>query len=142
MSVLADVFSSLVRVEIGLWNAVEARLRAEHALTLGRFQVLQVIGRRTAAGDVCRIQDIAGDLRVTVGGISKLVDRLEDAALCERRAHPEDRRSSLVHPTERGQELLGAAQRTVETELARLLAVLPDGDLAGLRRTLARLEHL
>ena len=137
-----DVFNSLVRVEIGLWDTVEARLRAEHALTLGRFQVLQVIGRRTAAGEACRVNDIAEDLRVTVGGISKLVDRLEDAALCERRANPHDRRSSLVYPTVQGHELLGEAEQTIEAELARLLAVLPDGDLAALRRTLQRLEHL
>nr|WP_276612064.1 MarR family transcriptional regulator [Kineococcus vitellinus] len=108
-------------------------------MPVARFQVLRSIARRDEGGRPCRVQDLAGDLEVTVGGISKLVDRLEAARLCERRSNPEDRRSSLLRPTAAGRELLAAAERTAEAELSRHLGTLPTTDL---RRFAAVLEEL
>src|SRR5947209_216996 len=72
---LSALFHDLVRFEIELWNAVDARLRADCDLLLSRFEPLQVISRRSP----CRVQDIADELSITVGGASKLVDRIEVA---------------------------------------------------------------
>jgi len=41
----------------------------------------------------CRVFDIKEELSITVGGTSKLVDRIEAAGLCRRRANPDDRRA-------------------------------------------------
>jgi hypothetical protein len=89
---LAGLFSDLVRLEIELWNAVDARLRAVHDLPLARFEPMQVIARTPQ----CRVQDIATELSITVGGTSKIVDRLEAAGLCRRQPDPDDGRSSLI----------------------------------------------
>jgi len=113
MTDLLTVFGDLVRLEIDLWNAVDTRLRHDHGLPLSRFEPLQVIGRRRT----CRVQDIADDLVISVGGTSKLVDRIETAGLCHRLANPDDGRSSLIELTQAGRELLAVASRTAEDEL-------------------------
>src|SRR5882724_3133193 len=113
---MADVkrlFSELIRFETDLWNAVDARLRAEHGLLLTWFEVMQVIAGYTR----CRVLDIKEELSITVGGTSKLVDRIEAAGLCRRRANPDDRRSHIIELTAAGRRLLAKATRTFEDEL-------------------------
>ena len=77
----------------------------------------------------CRVQDVAAALGITVGAVSKLVDRLEAADLCVRRAHPDDRRSSLLDATDAGREAAAAADVAVRDELARRLDSLSVRDL-------------
>ena len=74
---------------------------------------MQVIARR----GTCRVQDIADEMAITVGGTSKLVDRRESAGHCRLRPNPDDRRSSLVELTQAGRELLAAAAEVVDDEL-------------------------
>jgi hypothetical protein len=88
---LRQLFSELIRFETELWNAIDARLRAECDLPLSRFEPLQVISRLEA----CRVNDIAAELAITVGGTSKLVDRIEASGYCRRRSNQDDRRSSF-----------------------------------------------
>jgi DNA-binding MarR family transcriptional regulator len=45
--------------------------------------------------------------------VTNAVDRLEDAGLVTRRAHPEDRRAMLVALTPRGRDLAEEATRTL-----------------------------
>ena len=40
---LKQLFNELVRFETELWNAIDARLQAEHGLPLSRFEPMQVI---------------------------------------------------------------------------------------------------
>jgi DNA-binding MarR family transcriptional regulator len=110
---LLTLFIVLVRFEAELCNAVDARLRTECALPLSGFGTLRVIARHRA----CRVRDIAEQLALTVGATSKRVDRLEAAALCRRRAHPADRRSSIIELTTAGQRLLASADAVFEDEL-------------------------
>jgi DNA-binding MarR family transcriptional regulator len=109
----AELFSELIRFETELWNAVEARLRQAHALDLSWFEPMQVIERTPA----CRVHDIAAALSITVGGTSKLVDRIEAAGWCQRRSNPDDSRSSLIELTPAGRRLLAAASRTFAKEV-------------------------
>lgn len=109
----AELFNELIRYETELWNAVEARLRQVHALDLSWFEPMQVIERTPA----CRVNDIAEALSITVGGTSKLVDRIEAAGWCQRRPHPKDSRSSLIELTVAGHRLLTAASKTFKREL-------------------------
>jgi DNA-binding MarR family transcriptional regulator len=52
-----------------------------------------------------RMSDLASTLDVSVSGATGLVDRLIDQGLVDRSPDPEDRRSVLCFPTEKGQEL-------------------------------------
>jgi DNA-binding MarR family transcriptional regulator len=110
----ADVFSELVRLETELWNAVDGRLRRDADVTLGRVEVMGVIGRRAA----CRVNDIADDLVITIGGASKLVDRIEERGHCQRSPNPRDARSSIIGLTRSGRRLLAKASAVVDDELA------------------------
>ena len=134
---LKVLFSELIRFETELWNAVDDRLRSEHDLQLTWFEPMQVMSKHTA----CRVLDIKEELSITVGGASKLVDRIEAAGLCRRRANPDDRRSQIIELTPAGRRLLGKATKSFEDELhARLASVVTDRALAQFGATLMRLR--
>jgi DNA-binding MarR family transcriptional regulator len=135
---LTALFSDLVRLETRLYNALDARLKAEHDLPLGQFEFLRFIAGRTTT----RVYDIAHEMAITVGATSKGVDRLEAAGRCRRTANPDDRRSSLVELTPAGSAILAAATPTVEAELEIWLgAALPSDTLDGLAATVSVLRH-
>ncbi|MFG1603427.1 MarR family winged helix-turn-helix transcriptional regulator [Actinoplanes sp. NPDC049265] len=131
---LAALFDDVVRVEIELWDAVDRRLRERFGLPVGRFQTMRVIA---AGRDDLRVQDIAATMAVTVGGISKLVDRIEAAGHCVRTANPADRRSSFIAITPGGRELVDQAEQVLAEELTRLL---PADGLDELATTMATLR--
>lgn len=134
---LKVMFSELVRLETELWNAVEERLQADHGVKLPTFEFIQVISRTPG----CRVQDIADELSITVGGTSKVVDRIEAAGLCVRRANPGDRRSSIIELTVAGKRLLTRATVTVEDELRRRVGTaMPERSLAQFTKTLTKLR--
>lgn len=137
MTDLQRLFDDLIRWETELWNNLDGQLRNELDLPLSRFEPMQVIDRLGS----CRVHDIARELSITVGGVSKLVDRIEAAELCQRRADPNDRRSSIITLTARGRSLLTAAtavfQRALELQVG---AALPEGELAQFAGALARLR--
>jgi DNA-binding MarR family transcriptional regulator len=130
---LRALFDDLVRIEIDLWDAVDRRLQRDLDLRLGRAEVLRVIVRTPT----CRVQDVAEALRITVGAASKLVDRLEAVGLCVRRAHPDDRRSSLLESTAAGRRTNTAAEAALADELHRRLAGIPAANLSALTALLA-----
>jgi DNA-binding MarR family transcriptional regulator len=132
-----SLFVDLVRVETRLYNLVDARLRREHGVTLGQVQTMQGIDRR----GTCRVQDLAEEVDITVGAMSKAVDRIEAAGWCRRSANPDDRRSSLLSLTDAGRRVLGAAVPTFDDEVARRLSVVPDRALDGVADTLAALRR-
>src|SRR6516162_10583612 len=134
---LRFLFSELVRLETELWNAVEGRLRADFGVTLPVFEFLQVISRTPN----CRVQDIAAELSITIGGTSKIVDRIEAAGHCTRRANPDDRRSSIIELTPAGKRLLAKAAVTFEDELRKRLGpALSDSSSAQFTKMLVRLR--
>jgi len=118
MTELAQFFEDLVRAETRLYNAVDARLRDRHGLTLGQYELLTIISRR----DGCRVLDIVRTVGITVGAASKAVDRLEAAGWCRRRVNEDDRRSSVLTVTPAGTRLLARARPTFEQELTDRLA--------------------
>lgn len=123
MADLKQLYRELVSLEIELWNGVEGRLRAEYDLPLASFEVLHLLLRRPGS----RIQDIADEFSITVGGTSKVVDRLEAAGLCGRRPNPNDRRSSVVELTPEGRKLVAGALKVLEEELElRIGSVIPE----------------
>ncbi|MGP3535346.1 MarR family transcriptional regulator [Microbacterium sp. RD1] len=122
-----DFFLALVRYEVTLWNALEARLRGSGGLSLAQLQTLEIVDRsdRTA-----RVYDIAAAIGITVGAASKLTDRLERDGLVARRPNPDDRRSSLVSLTTNGSAALRGARTVVADFLAAALDA-DDVDAAG-----------
>jgi DNA-binding MarR family transcriptional regulator len=137
---LLAAFDDLVRLESELWNAVERRLHDEHDLALTWFEVTRAVARCEPA----TVTDIVREVVITIGGASKLVDRIEAAGYISRSANPADGRSSLIRVTTSGKRLLRRVGSTVDDELQSLLgtALPPKAfdrfakDLANIRTTL------
>jgi DNA-binding MarR family transcriptional regulator len=110
-------FHDFVRLEIELWNLVESRLLAVHSLPLSWYEPMLVISETSN----CRVLDIADRLSITVGGVSKLVDRIESAAYCKRIPHPVDGRSSGLVLTQKGVSVLNKASGTLEEVVQEFL---------------------
>jgi MarR family transcriptional regulator, organic hydroperoxide resistance regulator len=134
---LLELFHELVRFETELWNAVDARLRGDFDLPLSRLEPMQVIARRPA----CRVHDIAEELSITIGGTSKLIDRIEAAGYCVRRANPADRRSSVIELTAAGRRVLAKATKAFEDELeTRIRSAVSERSLQQLYSTVVKLR--
>jgi MarR family transcriptional regulator, organic hydroperoxide resistance regulator len=133
---LRDFFNDLVRLEIEIWNAVDARLKEDHGLPLTHFEPMSVIDGMGA----CRVFDIASELGITTGGASKLVDRIEEDGLLRRRPNPDDRRSSLLELTAEGERLLKSAAKSFDDELELRLGSLSERGMSQTASTLARLR--
>jgi DNA-binding MarR family transcriptional regulator len=137
VSDLRQLFNDLVRLEIEVWNAVDARLKSEFGLPLTHYEPMSVIGRLPG----CRVYDIAAELGITAGGTSKLVDRIEANGYCRRLPNPADRRSSLLELTPEGRRVLDEADVAFDDELRRLLgSAVPERTLRQFAATLTRLR--
>jgi MarR family transcriptional regulator, organic hydroperoxide resistance regulator len=137
MADLRQLFNDLIRFEIELWNAVDARLKSEFALPLTHFEPMSVMDRLPR----CRVYDIATELCITTGGTSKLVDRIEANGYCRRLPNPDDRRSSLLELTPEGRRLFAEAGQAFDDELQRRLgAAVPERTLRQFGATLSRLR--
>jgi MarR family transcriptional regulator, organic hydroperoxide resistance regulator len=111
------ILHDLGHVHAQLALPVNRRLRAEFGLSVALFELMAAI----ADAPGCRVHDLAAELGVSTGGVSKLVDRLESAGLCRRLPNPADRRSSLVELTPAGQRTCAGAGLAVDEELRGLL---------------------
>ncbi|GAA1718272.1 MarR family winged helix-turn-helix transcriptional regulator [Streptomyces yatensis] len=73
----------VLELQAVLMPKLEAELREETGLTINEFDVLYQLWR--APGGVRRVGDLAHDVLVTPGGVTRLADRLVDRGLVERR---------------------------------------------------------
>ena len=138
---LSGLFRDLVRLETEVWNRLDATVHQAHGVPLAWLEIIQVVD---VTEGVCRVLDIARALSITVGGASKVVDKVEAAGLCRRQRNPADGRSNLIRLTEPGADLMKAADVTLASALADLVGeAAPVDELAQLSVTLRRLrQHL
>jgi DNA-binding MarR family transcriptional regulator len=129
----------LFELAVRLGDAMQRGL-AERGLTMARAELLWRLQRRGPATQ----RALAEDLRCTPRNVTGLVDALETAGLVERRAHPTDRRATLVTLTDAGAELaapMDAGYRAMGRELFDDFS----GDefrmfVSGMDRILGRIE--
>ena len=116
---LADLFSNLVRLEIALWNQLDRKLETTHGVPLRWFKPMRVVS--LSNNGHLKVNEIAEALMITVGGTSKLVDRIVDAGYFRREPDPGDRRVSRVVLTPAGKRKLASASKTHRQELERVI---------------------
>jgi MarR family transcriptional regulator, organic hydroperoxide resistance regulator len=134
---LRQLFNDIIRFEIELWNAADVRLRHDFQLPLSQFEPMSVIDRLPG----CRVYDVATELGITTGGVSKLVDRIEARGYCRRLPNPADRRSSLLERTAEGKRVLTEAGVAFDQELQRMLgSAVPERTLRQFAAVLVRLR--
>jgi DNA-binding MarR family transcriptional regulator len=131
-----SLFLALVRVETLWYEQLSDELQAAHGLPLSSYDLLQVAG----SVEGCRVQDLSREIGITVGAVSKAVDRLEQAGWVARRPNPADRRSSIVEPTDAGAALVAAARPLVAASLRVRLDVLEPAERRALAGALAKLR--
>jgi DNA-binding MarR family transcriptional regulator len=136
-SVNAQFFGDLVRCETRLYNAFNDELRAAHGIVTSQFEFLRYLRDHAEP----RVADLAAEVAVGVGAISKGMDRLEQRGWITRRPNPKDRRSAILVLTEAGRALVDAAEVTFEGRLGQLVAAAAaPADVAGAARVLAALR--
>jgi DNA-binding MarR family transcriptional regulator len=81
---------------------VRARLHAQFATTLPRFDVLAALD---AAGTELTMGALSARLMVTSGNVTGLIKAMEQDGLVARRGHPADKRSTLIGMTQAGRAL-------------------------------------
>lgn len=101
-------------------------------------------GHHVSASAWVQLLRLAHALSITVGGTSKLIDRVAAAGWCARTPNPADGRSSGLTLTNAGRRRLAAARLSFEDELESWLgAAVPPEELVAFAATIrAMRRHL
>ena len=100
----------------------------QHGLTPARAEALLVLHH---AGRPLLQRELSDALRCTPRHVTALADALETGGWVTRRAHPTDRRATLVSLTGKGDTAVAWIQAERQTAASKLLAGIPARDLAG-----------
>lgn len=110
-------FSDLVRCETRLYNQFDTELRAAHGIVTSQYEFLRYLRDHESP----RTSDIAAEMAIGVGAVSKAMDRLEARGLIVRTPNPASRRSTILLLTDAGQALLAGADATFQARLTEIL---------------------
>lgn len=103
-------FGLLVEANRRLARTMESSLRSNHALTLVDFEALVRLGR--SENYQMSMSELAGQMVLTSGGITRLIDRLVNEGFVERVSCPSDRRVQWARLTTDGERTVVAALET------------------------------
>lgn len=127
----------LLRTTRGVETRLREYLRAEHATTLPRFDVLAALYR---AGDGLKMSALSRQLLVSNGNITGIVDRLAADGLVSRVAVETDRRAMRVRLSPKGRRAFTRMAAGHEALVNTLFAELGGEDLDCLAEIFARLK--
>ena len=83
----------LLSAQRSIENEVRERLRVEHDTTLPRFDVMAALYRSEQG---LKMSELSGELKVSNGNVTGIVDRLVNDGMIMRAPVPGDRRAMLV----------------------------------------------
>jgi DNA-binding MarR family transcriptional regulator len=112
----------------------ERKELAPFGLTFAQARALRIL---VAVAAPLRIGDLASKLEIVPRSATNMVDGLEQAGFLVRRMDPGDRRSILVAPTPRGQELIARLAEQRRESAEALFAPLSAEEKSELARLLA-----
>ena len=125
------VWASFLRAHTVVMAKLERELQDERDLPLAWYDVLYQLTRH---GGELRMQELARSVLLSKSGLTRLVDRMEDAELVQRRSCPSDRRGTYVGLTGDGRDTLRrAAPIHLRGIGEHFLDRLDDADIAALR---------
>ena len=117
---------SLLEAHAAVTDLLERELEQERGLALSKFEVLLKLA--DAPGGRMRMLELADSVLLSKSGLSRLVDRMEEARLVRRERCPSDRRGAFAVLTDEGRRVLRRAApvhlRGIQEHFARHL----DGD--------------
>ena len=136
-------WGGFLRTHANLTRELDAELRAEHDLPLTSYDVLTQLG--SVPGEAMRMSELADAVLLSRSGLTRLVDRLSDEGLIERRECPNDARGSFAALTPAGRKMLKRARATHHSGIKRLFIDRIDtaerARLAGVWERLGGLEE-
>ncbi len=117
---------------------LERELRDDEGLPLAWYDVLVHLSE--ADGHRLRMQELANAVLLSKSGLTRLVDRMEQAGLVHRAACPDDRRGTFAQLTEMGMDRLrSTAPRHIRGVAEHFAIHLDDEEAALLARLLGRI---
>lgn len=128
---LADAFRSVAR----LLRQASAESLARWDLTPSQFRALRVLMHH----DALRPSELSEHLRIAPRSTTEVLDHLAAKGFVERRPDPQDRRATLVTPTEHGTDVVARIRSARGSESARVFGKLTPDDRAQLARILGEL---
>ncbi|MCW2914765.1 MAG: putative MarR-family regulator [Actinomycetia bacterium] len=141
----ADERESLIR-DFGVLLGAASRVERIAARAFERecgisHAMFEVLLRLDPGGDGSSMSELACDLILTSGGMTRLIDRMVKAGLVRRYPSTTDRRIQLADLTPRGQDMLAQAKRVHAETLKRFFAgPLSDGDREALVAALRQVD--
>jgi DNA-binding MarR family transcriptional regulator len=133
-----ELWEHLMRAHAGIVAQLEAEMESEQHLSLRWYEVLLHLNR--APEGQMRMQDLAAVSLQSKSGLTRLVDRMEEAGLVTRQSCPSDRRGVFAAITPAGRRRFKRAAplhvRGIERHFGRHLA---EGDSPALTSVLERL---
>ena len=112
------------------------RRAATLGVTRAQWKVLFRLNRMPGLRQV----DLADQLDVEPITLCRIIDRLEDAGLVERRRDPDDRRAWRLEVTEKAAPLVVQLRALGDELRAEAFAGIEDAELEQVRRTLGRMR--
>ncbi|MCV2491145.1 MarR family transcriptional regulator [Geodermatophilus sp. YIM 151500] len=134
VSTFGRLLEAAARLERRLGTALEAETGVPHVW----FEVLVRLARSERG--MLPMGELAGQITLTSGGVTRLVDRMDAAGLVTRQACATDRRVSYAAITDAGRAKLAEAVGVHATNLRTVFDGFSDRELAVLDRLLDRLR--
>ena len=129
------VWRVFLETSYALIDILDDELQAEGEMNLRWYDVL--VNLEEAEHPV-RMNELAARILASKSGLTRVIDRMEDAGLVERRRPPDDRRAIEVVITDRGAEALHAARLVHRRGIYEHFSQhLDDDHFAALRAALA-----
>lgn len=126
---------TLMRI-FGRMTARATEMAKRHGLTLSHLEVLLCLNQ----GEGISQQDLAERLLVTKGNICVIVQKLESAALIERRSDPDDQRFHRLYLTPGGKQKLSEFLPERVAMTGRMLKALTQDEQKTLHELLCRID--
>lgn len=121
-----------------LIDILDAELQEERGLSLGWYDALVHLEE---AGDGLRMNELASRILLSRSGLTRVIDRMEDAGLVRRERPPDDRRVVKVFITPGGLDALGAAREVHRRGIGEhFVRHLDDAELAAMVRSLEKVR--
>jgi DNA-binding MarR family transcriptional regulator len=116
---LVETWHSVLDRHARITGAIEHAL-ADHDLGVSEYEVLERLV--AMEDDGCRMHDLAETMHLSQSALSRVVGRLEDDGLVERKICREDRRGIYAALTDKGRKRYAAARPAHRAVLAEHLA--------------------
>lgn len=134
---LIDSFGAIVEAYGRMRKVLAEELEDSEGISLSWFEVLLRISR---SGGQMKMADIANQIVITTGGITKMIDKMVDQGLISRNPCNDDRRVVWACITDKGKKVFDKALISHNKSLKRHLSGLSDTEINSIKKIMNKLN--